>query len=109
MDITSIMNRAKKAVVQTQDRKPAEDDLVPRRDYLKVIWPQDPDPFLVCLDRKKLGLLNKQFPGLVIYFPEELSEMAKFADDRKAVMGVHLVKKKFLRSWVIPPPPDRKE
>ena len=102
MKIADIMNRAKKAVDRTQNKKPAEPDLMPRRDYLKVIWPQDPDPFVVCLDRKKLGLLNKQFPDLVIYFPEELREMAKFADDRKTIMGVHMVKKKFLRSWVIP-------
>ncbi len=102
MEIAGIMNRAKNAAISKPCEKSVEVELVPRRDYLKVIWPEDPDPFLVCLDRKKLGLLNKRFPGLVIYFPEELKEMAKFADDRKAIMGVHLVKKEFLRSWVIP-------
>lgn len=73
-----------------------------RRDYLKVVLPEEPDPVLVCLNKEKLNLLKKRFPGLVIYFPEELEEMSKFAHSQEALKALHLVKKEFPDSVVIP-------
>lgn len=76
-------------------------ELVVERDYLRFLWPEDPDPFVVVWDKKKLDIAEKQFPGIVIYSWEEIKELQKIAHCPGLVKSGHLVKKKFLRSEVV--------
>ena len=78
-----------------------ESGLIFEHDYLKFTWDGDPDPFVVCYNNKKLELVKKQFPGLVIYTAEEVRELQKAKHSLEGIKGIHLVKKKFLGSEVV--------
>ena len=59
------------------------------------------EKILLVFEKKFLQKLQRQFPGVVIYFPPEINELYKHKDDKDFVKLVHFAKKEF-EGWIVP-------